>query len=81
MGLIRDDVELHVSSFSGDGVSGGVVFVGVEDVDALHTELVQKGVTIDLPPTDQSWGNREMYITDPDGNSIRFVHRPQLIEN
>src|ERR1041384_4993991 len=76
MGLVRDDVELHVSSFSGDGVAGGVVFIGVEDVDALHKELVERGVPIQLPPTDQSWDNREMYIADPDGNSIRFVHRP-----
>jgi catechol 2,3-dioxygenase-like lactoylglutathione lyase family enzyme len=75
MGLTRDDVELHVSSFSGDGVAGGVVFVGVQDVDELHKELKVKGVVIDLEPTDQSWGNREMYVHDPDNNSIRFVHR------
>ena len=75
MGLTRDDVKVHVSSFSGDGVAGGVVFLGVEDVDALHKELKATGVVIDLEPTDQSWGNREMYVNDPDGNSLRFVHR------
>src|SRR5215510_4951023 len=75
MGLERDNVELHVSSFSGDGVAGGVVFIGVEDVDQLHKELKAKGVPINLEPTDQSWGNREMYIHDRDNNSIRFVHR------
>jgi len=75
MGLVRDNVELHVSSFSGDGVAGGVVFVGVKDVDELHKELKAKGVVIALEPTDQSWGNREMYVHDPDNNSIRFVHR------
>lgn len=74
MGLTRDGVRLHVSSFSGDGVSGAVVYLLVEDVDALHTELVANGVAIDLQPTDQSWGNREMYVKDPDGNSIRFIH-------
>ncbi len=74
MGLTRDDVELHVSSFSGDGVSGGVVYLLVEDVDKLHIELEAKGVPIDLKPTEQSWGNREMYVKDADGNSIRFVH-------
>ena len=74
MGLEREGVWLHVSSFSGDGVSGGVVFLLVEDVDALHAELVAKGVPIALEPTDQSWGNREMYVSDPDGNSLRFVH-------
>ena len=73
MGLTRDGVRLHVSSFSDDAVPGGVVFLVVEDVDALHEELKAKGVAIDLEPTDQSWGNREMYVHDPDGNSIRFV--------
>lgn len=73
MGLTRDGVDLHLSSFSGDGVSGGVVFLLVEDVDVLHAELVAKGVPISLEPTDQSWGNREMYVEDADGNSIRFV--------
>ena len=74
MGLTRDEVDLHVSSFSGDGVSGGVVFLLVNDVDALQGELVAKGVQIALEPTDQSWGNREMYVEDADGNSIRFVN-------
>jgi len=73
MGLIRDRVELHISSFPGDGVSGGAVFLLVDDVDMLHSELVTKDVPIALAPTDQSWGNREMYVKDADGNSIRFV--------
>jgi uncharacterized glyoxalase superfamily protein PhnB len=75
MELVRDNVHLHLSSFSGDGVAGGVVFVGVQDLDELHKELKAKGVVINLEPTDQSWGNREMYVTDADHNSIRFVHR------
>ena len=31
MGLIGDGVKLHVSSFPGDGVAGGVVFLVVDD--------------------------------------------------
>ena len=73
MGLTRDDATLHLSSFPGDGIAGGVVFLLVDDVDELHRELLQRKVGIDLEPTDQSWGNREMYVIDPDGNSIRFV--------
>jgi catechol 2,3-dioxygenase-like lactoylglutathione lyase family enzyme len=73
MGFKRDDVSLHVSSFSGDGVSGGVVYVAVEDVNALHQELVAKGVPIDTGPVDQTWGTREMYVKDADRNSIRFA--------
>lgn len=73
LGLSRDGVWLHVSSFSGDGVSGGVAGILVDDVDALHAELLAKAVVIDLPPTDQTWGTREMYVKDADGNSIRFI--------
>ena len=75
MGLTRDGVWLHVSSFSGDGVSGGAVNLIVEDVDALHAELVEKGVRIDTGPVDQTWGTREMYVKDADGNSIRFIEQ------
>ncbi len=73
MGVIRDGALLHLSSFAGDGVTGGVVYLIVDDVDRLETELLERGVAIDMPPTDQTWGNREMYVRDPDGNSIRFV--------
>lgn len=73
LGLSRDGVCLHVSSFAGDGAAGGVAGFLVEDVDALHAELVAKDVAIDLPPTDQIWGNREMYVRDTDGNSLRFI--------
>jgi catechol 2,3-dioxygenase-like lactoylglutathione lyase family enzyme len=50
-----------------------VVYLLVDDVDGLHEELLRKKVRIDLEPTDQTWGNREMYVKDPDGNSIRFI--------
>jgi uncharacterized glyoxalase superfamily protein PhnB len=75
IGLTRDGVWLHVSSFSGDGISGGVVNVIVEDVDVLHAELVEKVVQIDTGPVDQTWGTREMYVKDADGNSIRFIEQ------
>ena len=73
MGLVRDDARLHVSSFPGDGKAGGVVCLLVDDVDAIYQELRRHSVRIDLPPTDQTWGNREMYVRDADGNSIRFT--------
>jgi catechol 2,3-dioxygenase-like lactoylglutathione lyase family enzyme len=74
MAVARDDARLHVSSFSGDGVSGGVVYLLVDDIDGLHEELLRKNVRIDTGPIDQEWGNREMYVKDADGNSIRFFY-------
>jgi len=73
LGVARDDALLHLSSFDGDGRPGSVVYLIVDDIDQLHGELLERGVAIDMPPTDQSWGNREMYIRDLDGNRIRFV--------
>jgi uncharacterized glyoxalase superfamily protein PhnB len=73
MGLERDVVRLHVSSFLGDGVPGGIATFIVDDLDALYAELTAKGVSLDFEPTLQSWGNREMYITDMDRNSVRFI--------
>lgn len=73
LGLSCDGIRLHVSSFPGDGKSGGVVNVLVDDLDRLHGELVARAVPIELPPTDQTWGEREMHVRDPDGNCIRFV--------
>jgi len=73
LGLRRDGVALHVSSFSGDGVAGGVASFQVREVDALFAEFTSRGVLIELEPCDQSWGNREMYVRDADGNSLRFI--------
>jgi uncharacterized glyoxalase superfamily protein PhnB len=71
-GVSRDGVWLHLSSFSGDAVVGGVTNIVVDNVDALHAELIAKGVPIHLAPVDQTWGTREMYVKDADGNCLRF---------
>jgi uncharacterized glyoxalase superfamily protein PhnB len=73
MGLDRDGVVVHISSFIGDAVPGGAATFIVDDLDALHAEFMARGVSVDFPPTVQDWGNREMYVTDADRNSIRFV--------
>lgn len=75
MGLTRDAAVLHLSTFAGDGVLGSAVYVFIDDVDAYHAELVANGVPIDTPPVDQTWGTREMFIRDADGNRIQFAQR------
>jgi uncharacterized glyoxalase superfamily protein PhnB len=71
-GISRDGVWLHISSFSGDAVAGGVTNIVVDNVDGLHAELLAKGVPIHLAPVNQTWGTREMYVKDADGNCLRF---------
>ena len=73
LGLDRDGVVLHISSFIGDAVPGGAATIIVDDLDALYAEFSERDVPVDFPPTMQDWGNREMYVTDADRNSIRFI--------
>src|SRR5688572_27245219 len=69
----RDGIQLIVSSFSGDSAFGAEARLDVRDVDGLHREFADRGVSIDLEPFNQTWGNREMYIRDPDRNKLAFV--------
>lgn len=72
LGFGRDGLEFHASSHTGDGVPSGVVYFRCDDVDALHAEFVAAGAAIHIAPVDQNWGVRELYLRDPDGNSVRF---------
>ena len=38
------------------------------DVDALHANLVERGVSFFQAPADQPWGMRTAYFKDPDGH-------------
>jgi uncharacterized glyoxalase superfamily protein PhnB len=73
LGISREGFWMYLSSFSGDGVAGGVVNLFVDSVDAMHAELIAKNVKIDSGPMDQTWGSREMYVKDSDGNCIRYI--------
>ena len=77
IGLVRDGVTIHLSSFSGDGTPANTAVLIVDHVDSLYDEFISRGVQVDLLPTDQNWGNREMYIKDADNNSLRFTQWEQ----
>jgi len=61
-----------------DGRSGGPESPGVQlaflvppaEVDRCHQLLVDKGVTILDPPTDQPRKHRTLYFADPEGNIL-----------
>ena len=47
-------------------------FIGVDDVDVYHRELVARDVEI-YPPADEGWGGRFITIQDPDKYRLFFV--------
>jgi catechol 2,3-dioxygenase-like lactoylglutathione lyase family enzyme len=54
------------------GHAGSWVYVGVSDADALVAEIQPRGAIVRHPPTNYPWGARELHVSDPDGNVLRF---------
>jgi len=78
--LVQGDAEIQLSQHKGDGAFGCVINIRVNGVDALFRKYLERGLDItgheNSPvhrgPLDQTWGLREFYVTDPDGNTLRF---------
>ncbi len=45
----------------------------VPDVGEAFAELVGRGVSAVMPPTDRPWGQRTAYVRDPDGHLIELA--------
>jgi catechol 2,3-dioxygenase-like lactoylglutathione lyase family enzyme len=81
--LYRGSDELHVSLPTRRDPGGQSAIVVCEDVDGLFSTFQARGLKpstrTDSPvhqgPLDQNWGAREVYIDDPDGNTLCFQQR------
>ena len=79
--VLRGGDRLFLSSHRGDGEFGQAVVVTTADLDALFHKFRERGLQTpgnpDSPvhegPIDQTWGTREFYVDDPDGNTLRFT--------
>ena len=83
--LMRAGHSLILSSHKGDGTFGQAIVVQTDDVESLFRKFRARGLKTrgnpDAPeevhegPIDQSWGTREFYVKDPDGNTLRFTQQ------
>ncbi|WP_265594074.1 VOC family protein [Haloferula sp. BvORR071] len=73
LGMVRDGVSIHLESFKPERAGLTGAFFWVEDVDQLYQEIAARGAVVQLPPTDQTWGTRELHVRDPDGNVLCFA--------
>ena len=79
--LKRGDDYLYLSSHRGDGEYGQAIAVEVDDVDEVFRALRRRGLRtpgnpgspVHEGPVNQTWGTREFYVDDPDGNTLRFT--------
>ncbi len=80
VGVSLDGNQIHLSTFAGDGIAGTAAYCYVDDIDALVQRFRKAGLStperptspVEEGPVDQSWGMREFYVRDPDGNTLRF---------
>ena len=76
--IVNGNAELMLSIC--DGVFGSPVYIRVEYVDRLFGKYLARGLDtsrkkespVHQAPIDQTWGMREFYVNDPDGNTLRF---------
>ena len=79
--LAREGDRLFLSSHRGDGEFGQAIVVLTGDIDSLFRKFLDRGLKtpgnpespVHEGPTDQTWGTREFYVDDPDGNTLRFT--------
>ena len=78
--LANGDAELMLTSLEGDQKIGIATNVLVDNIDELFEKYKKRGLDtsykVESPvhqgPIDQTWGTREFYVTDSDGNTLRF---------
>ena len=73
MQLTRAGQSLFLTEHAGDCQVGGAAYFAVPDVDACYEDFVARGVVPTEPPADTPGLPREMVVTDPDGNRLRFA--------
>lgn len=79
--LEREGDRMHLSQHAGDGVFGNVIYIQVENIDAIYNTFIGNGLIekdkggITMQPVEQTWGMKEFSVADPDGNRITFGHR------
>ena len=88
MNLIREGAEIQLSILGGDGAFGNAVNILMDDVDELFKEFIERGLDtstkmnspVHQSPINQSWGMREFYVDDPNGNTLRFSRPIHQVE-
>jgi catechol 2,3-dioxygenase-like lactoylglutathione lyase family enzyme len=71
----RDDLVLHLTEHYGDTTPGTTVFIPLHGIETLHAELAAKPYRYARPGVEKvDWG-RELTLTDPFGNRLRFCEQ------
>ena len=68
---------VQVNIIGNDDNSAPGISVEVADVDAVHAEVVERGLEIAYPLRDEDWGVRRFMLREPSGTTVNVLsHRP-----
>jgi uncharacterized glyoxalase superfamily protein PhnB len=66
----------QVTIIGNDDPAAPGISIGVDDVDAVHAEAVERGLEIIYPLRDEEWGVRRFMLREPSGTVVNVVsHR------
>lgn len=63
-----------------DGVLGAAIHLHVDDCDAWTARAVAAGARVDMPPTDQFYGERSSRVIDPFGHQWLIGHSIEQVQ-
>lgn len=69
--LVRDGCEPHFWPCAKRHIAENTSCYVHGDTRALFAEFTARGLVV-APPADRPWGMRELYVTDPHGNLLKF---------
>jgi catechol 2,3-dioxygenase-like lactoylglutathione lyase family enzyme len=69
----RVAMEIHLFQDDAQSPSPVGIHIFTEDLEALHTELKNRGARISQEILRKPWGNRDFRVNDDSGNEIKFT--------
>jgi catechol 2,3-dioxygenase-like lactoylglutathione lyase family enzyme len=66
----------QVTIISNDDPAAPGISIEVDDVDAIHAKVAERGLEIAYPLRDEEWGVRRFMLREPSGTTVNVVsHR------
>lgn len=65
--------QISIASEGGAGTAVPDISIEVDDVDTVYQRALTLGINIAYPLTDEQWGVRRFFVTDPAGKLLNIL--------
>lgn len=66
-------VQISFASEGGSGTPVPDISIEVDNIDEVYQRATDTGIAIVYPLTDEPWGVRRFYVTDPAGKTLNIL--------